>query len=665
MSVQFGRWNWDGEPPARDCIEKVSATLAPYGPDSNELYSKGGVNIVYRAFHTTKESHGEKQPHTSRFDAVITWDGRLDNRSDLLIELGDSLNIRSTDVEIVAASYEKWNTRCFAKLIGDWALSIWNPVYRSLILATDFTGIRHLYYSIENNYVVWSTVLDPLVQLPGKTFKICEEYVAGWLACHPDPHLTPYVNIHAVPPSCFVLIHPMKPTITKYWDFDPGKIIRYRTDTEYEEHFRTVFAAAVRRRLRCDRPVLAELSGGMDSSSIVCMADVIIARGEAEIPRVDTISYYDDFDPNLDERFYVEKVEQMRGREGHHIDLGAKNQLEKSEVGPKRSCFPKFESDRLSPTPNSDCNVQPEIFDHYALYMNSHQCRVTLSGIAGEDPTGGYVPSPILELQDLLVRARFFRLAHQLRAWAAKMGRSRLPLLWKVLRGFCGRSITFPCPPKYLCPPPWLHPDFVRRHEAALHWYPSKLKLFGALPSFQDHIHHLDHTRGFLASRDLCPGLLREMRYPYLDRDLLEFAYSIPREQIVGVGKRRFLMKRALAGIVPVELLTRKQRAAVTQEPEQASQTERHSWDELRHNMISGSLGIVDANLFFHSLQEAKSKDEVTVDKLKRTLLLECWLHHLATQGVLRMTTTYAQMLGHSRDDIKLPVPVQPTSSGS
>ena len=94
MSVQFGRWNFEGQPPAPDYIEKVSATLAPYGPDSNESYSKGGVRILYRAFHTTKESHREKQPHISSSGAVITWDGRLDNRAELISELSDSLTNR-------------------------------------------------------------------------------------------------------------------------------------------------------------------------------------------------------------------------------------------------------------------------------------------------------------------------------------------------------------------------------------------------------------------------------------------------------------------------------------------------------------------------------------------------------------------------------------------
>ena len=171
MSVQFGRWNFEGQPPTLEYIEKVSATLAPYGPDSDESYSNGGLRILYRAFHTTKESRRETQPHISLSGAVITWDGRLDNRTDLISELRDSLTVNSTDVAIVAASYEKWGTNCLGKLIGDWALSIWNPSKRSLILAKDPIGTRHLYYSFDNNQVTWSTVLDPLVLLASKTVR--------------------------------------------------------------------------------------------------------------------------------------------------------------------------------------------------------------------------------------------------------------------------------------------------------------------------------------------------------------------------------------------------------------------------------------------------------------------------------------------------------------
>src|SRR5882724_122350 len=379
MSVQFGRWNFEGQAPAPDYIEKVSATLAPYGPDSNESYLKDGVKILYRAFYTTTESRRETQPHLSQSGAVITWDGRLDNRAELIRDVQGVLALDSTDVAIVAAAYEKWGGDCFARLIGDWALSIWDPINRLLLLAKDPIGTRHLFYSFDKDQVTWCTILDPLVRFAGKTFALNEEYIAGWLSMFPAVQLTPCVGIHAVPPSSSVLLRPARHTVSKYWDFDPAKKIRYGTDTEYEEHFRIVFAKAVQRRLRSDRPILADLSGGMDSSSIVCMADIIIARGEAETPRLDTISWFDSSRATWDDPLYFTKVEEKRGRIGCHIDLSSPR-----DGGSQAA---KFDSDCFAATPIPS-NLHAEFLRQYAECMMSQGNRVTLSGIAGESATG-------------------------------------------------------------------------------------------------------------------------------------------------------------------------------------------------------------------------------------------------------------------------------------
>src|SRR5437899_4812646 len=114
MSVQFGRWNFEGQPPGPGYVEKISATLAPYGPDSNETYSNGGVQILYRAFRTTKESHRETQPHISPSGAVITWDGRLDNRVELISELGGLLNTNAATAGSVGWSSQKAPARLVA-----------------------------------------------------------------------------------------------------------------------------------------------------------------------------------------------------------------------------------------------------------------------------------------------------------------------------------------------------------------------------------------------------------------------------------------------------------------------------------------------------------------------------------------------------------------------
>src|SRR5712664_1172034 len=121
VSVQFGRWNFDGQPADREYLAKAEGVLAPYGPDGGGAYIKDSVGILFRAFHTTKESRSEAQPHVTPSGAVLTWDGRLDNRAELIRELRDILTTGSTDASIVAAAYEEWGTNFFAGLLGDWA----------------------------------------------------------------------------------------------------------------------------------------------------------------------------------------------------------------------------------------------------------------------------------------------------------------------------------------------------------------------------------------------------------------------------------------------------------------------------------------------------------------------------------------------------------------
>lgn len=634
MSVQFGRWNFDGKPVDRDYLEKVKPLLAPYGPDNNGSYSKDNISILYRAFHTTKESRCETQPHVTSTGTILTWDGRLDNRADLIRRMRDILTIGSTDVEIVSVAYEYWGDDCFDMLIGDWALSIWDPHTRSLILAKDPIGTRHLYYSLDNKQVTWSTILDPLVLFAGKTFALCEEYIAGWFSFFPAAHLTPYVGIHSVPPSSFILLRPGKHTVSRYWNFDPGKRIRCRTDAEYEEYFRVVFGEAVRRRLRSDSPILAELSGGMDSSSIVCMADTIIARGAAETPRLDTVSYYDDSEPNWNERPYFTKVEEKRGRAGCHIDVG------------KQEPFAlDVDSGHFAATPGSGKGHVTEASKQFAACMVSQGNRVVLSGIGGDEVMGG-VPTPAPELQDLVARGHFQVLAHQLKIWALNKRKPWFHLFFEAIRGFLPSALVGV--PKHKRPAPWLNPDFAKRNRRALRGYESRLKLFGPLPSFQDIVSTLDTLRRQLACESLSADLQQEKRYPYLDRGLLEFMYAVPREQLVRPGQRRSLMRRALVGIVPEELLNRKRKAYIARAPLAALSTEWTHFSEMSKNMVSSSLGIVEAEMFLEALQKARDGKEAPIVPLTRTLGIERWLRRATHRSVI-------DALVQSLPDISLP----------
>lgn len=613
MSAIFGRWNLDGKPPENRYIDKVRSTLDPYSPDGSHAYSDGAVTILYHAFHTTRESRLETQPLRTRSGAVVAWDGRLDNRDDLIAQLKGPLSSESVDVSIVAAAYERWGTQCFAKLVGDWALSIWNPNDRSLTLAKDPIGPRHLYYTFEKDEVTWSTILDPLVLFVDRSIGLNEEYIAGWFSSFPDVHLTPYSGIHSVPPSSFLRIEGRKQTAQEYWNFNPEKRISYRTDAEYEEHFRLVFAESVRRRLRSDAPVLAELSGGMDSSSIVCMADALIPDPSGTTAQLDTWSYYDNSEPNWNEQPYFARVEEKRGRAGCHVNIRGDELFQVHR-----------ESGGFAAVP-SHSNRASEARRQFARYISLKGHRVVLSGHGGDEVTGG-VPSPIPELGDLLAAGQIRALTHQLMVWALDKREPWRHLFYETCRGFLPRA---PVNVNNRCPTAWLQSAFVKRNRRVLFEHDRRLKLFGPLPSFQENLRTLGQLRKQLACEALSPDLPYECRYPFLDRNLLEFIFAIPRGQVVRPGQRRSLMRRALAGIVPDEILNRKRKAYASRAPITAISKQWAGLSELANHMVSASLGIVDREALWGAVQQAKNGQQIPMVFLARTLAVECWLESL------------------------------------
>jgi asparagine synthase (glutamine-hydrolysing) len=650
MSVQFGKWNFAGGPVAPSFLEKIETLLAPYGPDGTTFYSQSGVSVLYGALHSASESRKEKQPQQTESGTVITWDGRLDNRAELIALLREGLSIGSPDAAIVHAAYERWGTACFRKLLGDWALSVWNPADRSLLLAKDPVGTRPLYYSLTEREVAWSTILDPLVLFAEKTLALEEEYLAGCLSFFPAVHLTPYSGIHSVPPSCFVQIRHGSATTEKYWDFDRDHTIRYASDRDYEEHFRAVFAESVRRRLRSDRPVLAELSGGMDSSSIVCMADSLIARGCADAPQLDTVSYYDDSEPNWNERPFFSKVERQRGRAGLHIDVAA-------EQG--RSGYSGTGPLRISPASEGEPSPAQKKL-HAFLAERGH--RVLLSGFGGDEVTGG-VPVATSELADLAARAEVGRLARQLKVWALDKRQPWFHLFWETVCRFFPPALAGR--PAHLRPAPWLDSGFVARHSSALAGYETRIRLFGPLPTFQENLSTLGALRRQLGASVLPAGPAYEKRYPYLDRELLEFLFAVPREQLLRPGRRRSLMRRALVGVVPEDVLNRKRKAFVARGTFVGISEQFGGLTENLDRMVMASLGIADPIAFRRELERARVGRETMPIALLRTIGIEAWLRNLDAGGLLKNQQPPRQQSGAARKQRSVPRESQRSFSGN
>ena len=203
MSVQVGVLHFNSSPVDRQELFRMSRAIADFGPDGEMPHLHGPMAMLYRPFYTTPESRDDCQPFILAGGRVMMWDGRLDNGEKLKALLYDHPPANVTDVGIVAASFEKWGKNCLRRLVGDWALSIWDARERELLLARDYIGVRQLFYYLKPTKLLWCTHLSPLAQC-GDTFGVCDEYVAGYLAFQPDAHLTPYREIRSVPPGALV-----------------------------------------------------------------------------------------------------------------------------------------------------------------------------------------------------------------------------------------------------------------------------------------------------------------------------------------------------------------------------------------------------------------------------------------------------------------------------
>ena len=619
MSSQAGIWNFDGKPIDQTLLARFGCAMDCDGPDGGAAYTDVSIGMLYRAFHTTAESRREQQPHKSAGGIMLTWDGRLDNRDELAAQLSDRVFADCSDLVIVAAAFDRWGADCFRRLMGDWALTIWRPRDRTLILAVDFLSVRHIFYYLRDDRLWWSTSLTPLVLLSGDKFHLDDEYISGYFANNADAHRTPYREIRQVPPGQFVLIRNATSTVERHWRFNPRSRIRYNTDAEYEEHFRQVFRQSVRRRLRADTPVLGELSGGLDSSSVICMADDILAKEGAQTPRLDTLSFYDRTEPDGDDWIYFRKIEERRGRAGAHVDTSTLG------TSPAPLGYSSF-----SALPGQ-LGVARKIQAERAAIVRRGNYRAVLSGIGGDEFLGG-VPDPTAHLADLIVQCRLPSLARQLIAWSLVKRRPWIQLLWQasmdLLPAYLGQYLL-----KQAAIEPWINADFAKRTGMASRQLGRRDGLGLRLPTRRSYIQTVVHMSNKLAKH--VPRALEEIRYPYLDQTLIEFVLSIPADQLLRPGERRSLMRRALVGLVPQEVLSRRTKQFAARTPVFAVEK---NWEELGsyfRSPFSSRLGYIDARRFLERLGQARSGQEIHIVRMLRTISLELWLRHLAAQGLL------------------------------
>jgi asparagine synthase (glutamine-hydrolysing) len=608
MNIHVGIWNFDGKEIDGRLLARLRNFLKPDMDGEVQLLQKNSLAILYDASGTNAQPvAGLAQENRPWF----FWDGRLDNRRELETA-AFAVPGRGTDTDVLRETYEREGVDAFPKILGDWAICCVCEARRDLVLARDFVGARTLFYRIRKNSVLWSNALEALLVGEDRLPELSEEYLAGWLSFFPEAYRTPYREIVSVPPASFVRVTPGNVSVHKYWNLESAKPVRYRTDRQYEEHFVSVFREAVRRRIACSSPILAELSGGMDSTSIVCMADSIVQMN-AGFPRIDTVTYFDSEESNWDELPFALKVEEKRGRAGHHIEIGPAQGVTTDRA---LSYF------RAVPISTYDRSSSADAFDRIVFEGNY---RVLLSGLGGDEILGG-VPTPIPELADLLARLRGSRFVRQSFRWALAKKKPLIHLWRDSVLSFAPGFLRNASDTKQNWG--WLQSGFRERNQPYLGFQSAPFRFFGPLPSLQANAVALEILGRQVSCAIASTPRSHKWRYPFLDRDLVTFCSSIPREQMVRPQQRRSLMRRALAGLVPREILDRKRKAYVSRgvvkivAAEWSRLNERGPWQTEENGLvISSSLAT--------AVEQALQGEDTSTLALLRIMALEQWLRDL------------------------------------
>jgi asparagine synthase (glutamine-hydrolysing) len=496
---------------------------------------------------TTPEAMSESQPLVDeQIGLALTMDGRVDNRDELTAPL-ERQGLRlagGTDAEIVLRAYQCWGEEAPAKILGDFAFALWDGRKRQLVCARDVASVQPLFYYCDGRSFICASELHQILADPAvprePDERVIGMYLTGMLL---DPVAKLYRDIRKLEGGCSITVRPGKIDRRRYFDIDPAKKIRYRTDAEYADHFESVFREAVRCRLRNIDGVAAELSGGLDSSLVVGTVQRLFHEGVTPAPRFETFSIKFD-DPQADERGFIDDVATLWG-------------LKTNWSLPFLAKFPDFLADikryrSFTARPNSVMDT----LMHRAIRERGF--RVVLTGQGG-DQWFGDSPDCFAELLCGLRFIELFRLLRDEAAHPTRVLRGQGPLALLLRRTLWP---LVPPRPKFFINrlrgvrlvPPFANTEFARTLdlERARNAPTRQLRGLSFTQRTMYQVLNLGISIHFaeLNERE-CALAGLEGRYPFYDRRIIEFAFAVPEDQRCRPRATKYIFRQLGRGLLP------------------------------------------------------------------------------------------------------------------
>lgn len=511
-------------------IKKMAQTLAKRGPDASDIYSDQHAALGHTRLIVVDPSGGI-QPMTRKSNAghayTIVYNGELYNTEELrreLISLGYTFQSHS-DTEVLLIAYIHWKEACVERLNGIFAFAIWDPHREKLFMARDRLGVKPLFYKHTNRTLLFGSELKAILAHPLVKAEVNREGLQEVFGLGPSrtPGHGIYRGIHELRPAYFLTFDRNGLKIKRYWNVESHKHTDSLEDTV--EKVRFLVKDAVERQLVADVPVCTFLSGGLDSSAISAIAANYFqknGRGKLHSYSIDYERNSEFFKSSLfqvdEDKPWIDTMTQYLGSI-HHSKVITQEQLaQKLEDAVKGRDLPG-----MADIDSSLLWFSEEIKQNFT---------VALSGECADEIFGGY---PWFYKEELLRDNHF--------PWMKSEGERHNLLLphWQ-------KKLNLK--------------DYVQeQYEGTLRDVP-RLDGESLIEERRRELFYLNmiwFMSTLLERKDrMSMGASLEVRVPFADHRLIEYAWNIPWEMKMLGGREKGILRKALEGTLPDSVLYRK-----------------------------------------------------------------------------------------------------------
>jgi asparagine synthase (glutamine-hydrolysing) len=534
MSAIAGFVRFDGGPVDRDILSRMAARMVLRGydlttavdHDAGLIFGTIGRDLL-------------PQPVSDRAgEALAVFDGRLDNRAELIASLGVA---DASDASLVLAAYRKWGAAFPEHLLGDFALAIADRRARQVICARDPFGLRRLHYRVGAGWIAFASSVDSLIAaiapMPAINEGMVGEQLASFVVTESE---TLYDNVFRLPAAHTLVASAGSQRSHRYWQPSPA-VLRYTNDREYEEHLRDLMTRAVAACLRTTSPAGVMLSGGLDSSSITGLAATLVRDRAVPAASLETFSSLAG-----GEREFFSLVNDRWGLTSHPTPHA------RPQPGQLRN--------------EMAIDLEPQLFPHtpsmdlLRAEARGRGVRVLMTGIGGDEWLG----TAAAALADLLRQGRLASLLRRLYldrgedhdpGWRETLRATVWPLLPAPLQDVARQLLRRGQPPR------WIAPEFARRIDLA-----DRMAQYRPARRFATHEQDSNWFDGMNGWRmfvieNVTRGADRfglDLAHPFCNRPLVEFCLALPADQLWRNGRPKDLLRRTMRDLVPAEVAARR-----------------------------------------------------------------------------------------------------------